>query len=77
MGAHESGYTKFTMDITEFIEEGENFIAVMVDNRAMATKWPNDRGYFGYVGIRRDVTLELYVKILTERPHGRMAACLP
>ena len=58
-GWHESSYTEFTLDVTGLIQEGENFIAVMVDNRPLITKWPNDRGYFSYGGIHRDVFLEL------------------
>lgn len=58
-GWHESAYTEFTIDVTGLLKEGENFMAVMVDNRALITKWPNDRGYFAYGGIHRDVLLEL------------------
>ncbi len=57
---HESSYTEFAADVTDAVREGENFLAVRVDNRALITKWPNDRGYFAYGGIHRDVTLELY-----------------
>lgn len=59
VGYHESSYTEFTVDVTGLLRNGNNVIAVMVDNRAMMTKWPNDRGYFNYGGIHRDVSLEL------------------
>ena len=58
-GWHESAYTEFTIGVTGLLREGENFIAVRVDNRALLMKWPNDRGYFAYGGIHRDVMLEL------------------
>ncbi|NLD87109.1 MAG: hypothetical protein GX633_02470, partial [Clostridiales bacterium] len=65
-GCHESGYTEFTLDISKHIKPGKNFIAVMVDNRSLITKWPNDRGYFSYGGIHRDVYLELYDDVYLE-----------
>lgn len=59
-GFHESGYTEFTMDVSEFVTEGKNHIAVSVDNRPLLIKWPDDWGYFNYGGIHRSVNLELY-----------------
>jgi beta-glucuronidase len=59
VGMHETGYTEFVLDATEALQEGVNLLAVRVDNRAAITKWPNDRGYFNYGGIHRDVTLEI------------------
>lgn len=59
-GAHETGYTEFSVDIGEFIRSGTNHMAVRVDNRATSTVWPACLGYFNYGGIHRDVVLELH-----------------
>ena len=59
IGSHEGGYTEFTLDTRDALHEGENHIAVRVDNRATNIKWPPCLGYFNYGGIHRDVTLEL------------------
>ena len=49
-----NGYTTFDADITEYLKEGENLIAVRVDHRA-----PNSRWYSG-AGIYRNVWLCRY-----------------
>ena len=49
-----NGYTTFDADITDFLREGENVIAVRVDHRA-----PNSRWYSG-AGIYRNVWLCRY-----------------
>lgn len=66
VGQHETGYTGFTIDVTKQLKEGSNHIAVMVDNRAITTKWPPCLGYFNYGGIHRDVTLEIVEGICLE-----------
>ena len=48
---HTNGYTAFYVDITEYLNIGENELAVMVDHRS-----PNSRWYSG-AGIFRDVEL--------------------
>ncbi len=60
VGAHESGYTEFTYDISKFVEIGNNSVAVRIDNRPIIVKWPNDWGYGVYGGIHRDVFVEVY-----------------
>lgn len=60
VGVHESGYTEFSFDISEYAVKGTNSIAVEVDNRAHITKWPNDWGYVVYSGIHRDCFIEVY-----------------
>ena len=59
VGGHETGYTEFTLDVTNTLKRGKNHLAVMVDNRALVTKWPPCLGYFNYGGIHRDVMLEI------------------
>ncbi len=57
---HEGSFTEFTTDITELLKDGDNFVAVRVNNRrevdaipAMSFDW------FNYGGITRDVTLRI------------------
>jgi beta-galactosidase len=51
-GSQKYGYSKFTLDITDYIHEGDNSILVKVDN----TSFPADRWYSG-AGIYRTVKL--------------------
>jgi beta-galactosidase len=51
-GGHKYGYSRFTLDITEYMHEGDNRILVKVDN----TSFPADRWYSG-AGIYRTVKL--------------------
>lgn len=51
-GGRKYGYSSFTLDITSFIHEGDNYILVKVDN----TAFPADRWYSG-AGIYRTVKL--------------------
>ena len=53
-GAHRYGYSGFQLDITEMVREGDNLVAVRVDN---SNSWP-DRWYSG-AGIYRRVKLEI------------------
>ncbi len=59
VGFHESGYVEFTRDITKFIKQGTNCLALCVDNRPLIVKWPHDWGYFNFGGIHGSVSLEL------------------
>ena len=52
LGLHPYGYTGFYYDLTSYLKEGENVIAVRVDN----SKQPNSRWYTGS-GIYRHVWL--------------------
>ena len=54
LGNHPYGYTSFYYDLTPFIKEGENVIAVRVDNSLQ----PNSRWYSGS-GIYRNVWLNI------------------
>jgi len=60
VGTHESAYTEFAFDISQYLHSGTNAIAVEVDNRPIIVKWPNDWGYGVYGGIHRDVFVEVY-----------------
>jgi len=59
IGAHELGYTPFTLDVSRALVRGRNHIAVCVDNRDTGIVWPHVIGYFNYGGIHRGVALEL------------------
>ncbi len=54
LGNHPYGYTSFYYDLTPFIKQGENVIAVRVDNSLQ----PNSRWYSGS-GIYRNVWLNI------------------
>lgn len=60
IGGHEGGYTEFVLDASGVLKEGQNLLAVQVDNRATITKLPPCLGYFNYGGIHRDVMLEIH-----------------
>ena len=62
IGVHESGYTEFGFDVSKYLKQGKNYIAVQVDNRPTEVKWPNDWGYGVFGGIHRDVYLEIFDK---------------
>jgi beta-galactosidase len=51
-GGRKYGYSRFTLDITDYIHKGDNLILVKVDN----TSFPADRWYSG-AGIYRTVKL--------------------
>ncbi len=58
IGSHEGGFTPFSIDVTDNLKNGDNFLAVEVNNRrtkdaipALAFDWWN------YGGITRDVML--------------------
>jgi beta-galactosidase len=51
-GGRKYGYSRFTLDITDYIHEGHNLILVKVDN----TSFPADRWYSG-AGVYRTVKL--------------------
>lgn len=59
VGGHAYGYVPFLCDLTDHLNyDGENVLAVWVDNRAYPNEWPasGDRWYSG-AGIIRDVWL--------------------
>ncbi len=58
LGDRPNGYVGFTYDLTPFLTEGQNFIAVKVDN----SNQPNSRWYTGS-GIYRNVWLHVKNKI--------------
>jgi len=53
--SHTYGYTSFRVDITEFLEKGDNTIAITIDN----SRQKNSRWYSG-TGLYRPVWLEHY-----------------
>lgn len=55
---HEGGFTPFQLDITHQVKEGENFLAVEVDNTRTADAIPAlSFDWWNYGGITRDVML--------------------
>lgn len=57
-GGHIGGYVGFNIDITPFLEKGENFVWVRVDNSYNREIIPSHKSdFFIYGGITRDVWL--------------------
>lgn len=57
VGKHEGGYTGFTFDITDFLNEGDNLLAVRVNNLWSATLAPRAGEHVFNGGIYRDVSI--------------------
>jgi beta-galactosidase len=57
VGGHVGGYTAFVLDVTDALREGENVIAVRVDNTHDPDIPPLDADFTFYGGIYRDVWL--------------------
>ncbi|PAP76428.1 glycoside hydrolase family 2 protein [Rubrivirga marina] len=57
VGGHVGGYTAFVLDVTDALREGENVIAVRVDNSHNPDIPPLDADFTFYGGIYRDVWL--------------------
>ena len=64
IGTHHGGYSRFRFDITDYLNEGENEIAVLVDNKVNESVYPQTADFTFYGGIYRDVSL-----ILVEKTH--------
>ena len=54
---HHGGYSRFRVEITEFLKEGENELAVSVDNTPNDRVYPQTADFTFYGGIYRDVNL--------------------
>ena len=63
LGDHEGGYTCFVMPVHDALIQGENTVAVRVDNRRHLLHLPGDVGWFNYGGIYRPVRLEILPKV--------------
>lgn len=57
IGEHEGGYAAFRMNLTKALREGENLLAVKVDNSQNRTVYPQKADFTFYGGIYRDVYL--------------------
>ncbi|MCM1043253.1 MAG: hypothetical protein NC350_03475, partial [Corallococcus sp.] len=57
--SHGCGYTAFTVDVTQYVRQGDNLLAVKVDSRESLDIPPfgNTIDYLTYGGIYREVTL--------------------
>lgn len=56
-GNHKGGYSAFTFDITDFVTEGNNMMAICVDNKRDRDIPPLSADFTFYGGIYRDVYL--------------------
>ena len=58
IGKHIGGYTPFNYDVTEYINDGDNFLIIKVDNKRNRDNIPtNIFDWWNYGGIIRDVAL--------------------
>ena len=59
VGSHKGGYTQFTFDITPYVQEKDNVVAVMLDSteRPEIPPFGNVVDYLVYGGIYREVSL--------------------
>ena len=56
LGIHEGGFTAFNYDVTDIINDGENFVIVKVDNKRKKENVPTQIfDWWNYGGITRDV----------------------
>lgn len=58
---HEGGYSTFRADITPYLKEKENILAVMVDNEHLDSIYPQMADFTFYGGLYREVSL-IYVR---------------
>lgn len=56
-GKHAGGYSTFRVNLTEYLRESENVIAVSVDNREVRTVYPQKADFTFYGGLYREVRL--------------------
>lgn len=57
-GRHIGGFTPFNFEVTDFLEDGENFVVVMVNNERLAEGVPSlNKDWANYGGITRSVKL--------------------
>lgn len=54
---HEGGYSRFRVDITDFLKEEDNLLAVCVDNSERTNVYPQTADFTFYGGLYRDVNL--------------------
>ncbi|CDK39035.1 glycoside hydrolase family 2 protein [Halorubrum sp. AJ67] len=58
LGSHEGGYTPFSFEATDALEDGENVLVVQVDNQRYEDGIPNEAtDWFNFGGINRSVDL--------------------
>lgn len=57
VGTHKGGFSAFTLDITDFLREGENEILVKADNSNSLAIYPRQADFTFFGGIYRNVSL--------------------
>ncbi|MDN4523008.1 glycoside hydrolase family 2 protein [Fictibacillus fluitans] len=71
VGHHEGGYTPFSFEVTPYLTEGKNVIAVRVDNPPWTTRIDTvpavDNDFFNYTGILQDIYLEAVESVQVAR----------
>ena len=59
LGNHPYGYTPFTYDVTPYLQNGENVIAVRVSNEGKNSRWYSGSGIYRHVWVT--VTPQLHI----------------
>lgn len=68
VGNHKGGFTPFSFDVTDALEEGKNFVVVKVDNSRKKEAVPNEStDWWNYGGITRSVSLIEVPEIFIQR----------
>ncbi|MBU2869591.1 beta galactosidase jelly roll domain-containing protein [Colwellia sp. E2M01] len=58
VGSHEGGFTSFQFDISQHLQNGDNFITLKVDNRRERNQVPTvNTDWWNYGGITREVSI--------------------
>jgi len=58
LGSHKGGFTPFQFDVSDKLNDGKNFVVVMVNNTRKKDEVPTiNTDWWNYGGITRDVTL--------------------
>ncbi|WP_416442373.1 glycoside hydrolase family 2 protein [Leeuwenhoekiella sp. A16] len=58
LGVHKGGFTPFQFEVTDFLNDGANFVVVMADNSRKQDEIPTvNTDWWNYGGITRDVSL--------------------
>lgn len=60
VGAHEGGFSAFTLDLTPYLRDGENEIRVRADNGNEQAVYPRQADFTFFGGIYRDVELLVF-----------------
>jgi len=69
LGHHPYGYTEFAYDLTKYLKDGKNSIAVRVDNAGRNSRWYSGSGIFRkvWLSIAREVSIPSHGVFISTR----------